>query len=148
MNALEIVSTLAAFAGIGSFIFAIYEYSRRRRTESVLEKSRLTEISKNEIQKERLRNIHFSIVSALNSADHIVQYSKEPDANVVVCQELARNTRAQLVILEKQVRLDRRQLDTWRFGSLVESQHGSNQIDQVEDHRAEESLPKMANGGE
>ena len=112
MDTLNIIFGIVSLVAFG---FSIYSHFNNRSMKVV-------EATKTAIQKERLRNISASLMGIMYSVDSIVQIPKRSDVTTVEeLQNIARNIRASLMGLAKQLELEQKRLDEWRYGKLFES---------------------------
>lgn len=111
--------------GIVSLVFSIYTYYK---TES----KKVIEAAKVAMQKERMRNIQYSLIGILHSIDAIVQIPKKGEINVSQLQDLARVARGQVYVLATELKTERKKLDVWKFGELVESNMEKEDAEAIE----------------
>lgn len=105
------------FGGVGivSLIFSVYTYFRTKSKKTI-------EVAKASMQKERIRNTQYALKGILNSIDAIVQIPKKEDVSIVHLQNLARVARSQAFILTEQLEMEKRILNNWKFGELIQSE--------------------------
>lgn len=111
MNELDIA---AAIATVAAFILAGWQYieSRRRiRTE----RERLV------LQRERLRSMAVAATAAVDTADYLVQRSKDESAPQEELTSVARVMRGQLSLVVGQLNQEERLITGWRTGHLIDS---------------------------
>lgn len=133
MNWLNVVFGVV---GIVSLVFSIYTYYK---TES----KKVIEAAKVAMQKERMRNTQHSLIGILHTIDAVVQIPKKGNVTIAQLQDLARVARAQVFILANELKAERKRLDTWQFGKLVESNPEDKNGETVirEDEEDDETLP-------
>jgi len=112
---MDFLNIFFGVVGIISLVFSIYVYNKSESKKSI-------EIAKAAIQKERYRNIRFSLLGIYYSVDSIIQIPKIEKASIQQLQHLARNARAQLIVLTKQIEIEQKKIDEWRYGKLIESE--------------------------
>jgi hypothetical protein len=111
MNKLELA---AAIATIGAFILAGWQYSGTRQRIRT-ERERLV------LQRERLRSIAVAATAAADTADYLVQRSKEDSAPREELTSVARVMRGQLSLVVEQLNQEERLVVGWRPGHLIDS---------------------------
>jgi hypothetical protein len=111
MNELDIA---AAVATIAAFVLAGWQYMEsRRRTQT--EHERLV------LQRERLRSMVVAASAAVDTADYLVQRSKDESAPHEELTSVARVMRGQLSLVVDQLNREERLITGWRPGHLIDS---------------------------
>lgn len=113
------LNIIFGLVGVASLVFSIYTYYKTESKKAI-------EAAKTAMIQERIRNAHFAVTNALNTVDTIVQLSKKDDVTVKQLQDLARVARKQTFILGKQLEIEEKRLEGWRFGEMIESNFGKS----------------------
>ncbi len=106
---------LFGIVGVVGTIFSFYTYFST-------EKAKVVEEAKNNVQQEKLRSLHMSLVASFNSADGIVQTSKKENASLEQLGDMARILRGLLFLMAKDTETEASRLRSWRFGKMISSQ--------------------------
>lgn len=111
---MDTLSIIFGIVGIISFIFSLYTYF-------ITESKKVIQASNRAMQLERIRNSKHTLLGILNNVDAIVQIPKKGNVTIAQLQDLARVARSQIVVLAKQLEVEEKQMEGWRFGKLLES---------------------------
>jgi hypothetical protein len=98
-----------------AFLFVIYEYFEAR-SKAKIEDAKVT------AQLQRISHAKHSMVSSLETADAIVQRSKDASVTVAELQTLARVARSQLIVLLRELENEEENLSKWKYGRVWMSQ--------------------------
>src|SRR5690349_11188994 len=112
MNGLEIAGAVAT---IGAFVLAGWQYYESRR-RARFERDRIL------LLRERLRSLTVAAATAVNTADYLVQRSKDNSAPLPELTSIARVMRGQLSQVVDQLQQEDRLLRGWRPGRPIASQ--------------------------
>ena len=104
----------AAFATIGAFVLAGWQYAEGRRRLRT-ERERLA------LQRERLRSMTVAAAGAVDTADYLVQRAKDAASPREELTSIARVMRGQLGLVVGQLNTEERLITQWRPGHLVDS---------------------------
>jgi hypothetical protein len=104
-----------AAATIGAFLLAGWQYVESRRRSRV-ERERVL------LLRERLRSLTVASATAVDTANYLVQRSKEDPVSKPELMSVARIMRGQLSFVVEQLQREERLLDGWRPGKLIASQ--------------------------
>jgi type III secretion system FlhB-like substrate exporter len=117
---MDVINLMAATATVAAFLLAIWQYAQTRRKE-------MTERERVALQRERLRMAIIAAVSGAETADLIVQRSKDSTVTVAELQNIARVLRGNLGLLARQLEQEERLLGEWKFGQFyMQSQRRSD----------------------
>lgn len=111
---MDTLNMIFGIVGLISFGFSIYSHFNTRAMK-------LIEATKTAMQKEQIRNVRLTVMGIMHSVDSIVQIPKRDPGSVEELQNIARNTRAQLMVLAKQLELEQKRLEDWKYGKLFDS---------------------------
>lgn len=111
MTGLDIAEAIAT---IGAFVLAGWQYAEARRRVR-------TESERVLLQRERLRTLAIAAATNVETADYLVQRSKEPAARTAELTSIARIMRGHLSEVVTQLESEERLLAGWRAGRLVDS---------------------------
>jgi len=115
----EPFSAAIGLVTIAAFMFSLYQHLSNR-AKGMLEEAKV------KAQHQRIRGATYAAVAAAESANAIVQRSKQPSSTEEELRNLARVVRGQLAILVRQLELEDETLSSWRFGRMTDSPPRSN----------------------
>ncbi len=97
-----------------SLFFAIYQHFSSKAKGT-------TEEAKIKMQIERIRHVKYSIITAAETNNMIVQRSKDESVNLQELSNLSRVARGQLIMIIRELENEEEKLQNWKYGMLYSS---------------------------
>jgi hypothetical protein len=123
MDALNIIFGIVT---VFAFAFSLYQYNSSR-TKATFEEAKV------KTQLERIRHIKYSIVAAGESANSIVQRTKQGSANIDELRNLGRVVRGQLLLIIKMLESEEEKLSHWEYGKMIFSPVPQEEMNKIDD---------------
>jgi hypothetical protein len=124
----------AAIATIASLFVALWQFIDSRHVKE-RERDRIVE------QRERLRTAIAVATKGAESADLIVQRTKDPDVSMAELRNIARLIRLDMRLLEEQLEGQRSLLADWQVGNLVMSRGAGTAVTTENSPQRQPDLP-------
>ena len=111
---MDLLDLVFGFVTVTAFIFSLYQHFSNK-TKRVLEEAKV------KAQHQRIQSATYATIATAETADTIVQRSKQPSVTEEELRTLARVVRAHLVLLVRQLQVEEEHLANWHYGKMIAS---------------------------